>query len=73
MPEPRMEIVPRSPARQPKEIKVRLPQEMCVRLHSIKILSGVTIAETVAAALDAYFRQPAALPVPPAPEGGTEL
>lgn len=60
----RMEIAYRQPARPPKEIKIRLPQEMCVRLHSRKILSGVTIAETVAAALDAYFRQPAALALP---------
>jgi len=30
---------------------------MCIRLHSLKILNGVTIAETVTAALEVYFAQ----------------
>lgn len=53
----RMEIVTPRLAGHPKEIKVRLSQEMCVRLHSRKILDGVTIAETVAEALESYFAQ----------------
>lgn len=68
----RMEIAAHRPPRQPKEIKVRLSHEMCVRLHSRKILNGVTIAETVSAALEAYFGHPGALASPDSLDDSSE-
>lgn len=61
MPEPRVNIVLSKPGFQRKALKIRVSPETCVLLHSRKILSGITIAETVAEALEAYFRQPARL------------
>lgn len=39
-----------------KEIKVRIPMQQHIRLHTIKVLHGQSISDTVKAALDAYFR-----------------
>lgn len=41
-----------------KELKVRLPHHLIVKLHSLKILQGQPIRDTLVAALDAYYAQP---------------
>ena len=38
-----------------KELKVRLPVSVHMRLHGLKILGDKSISETVEEALDAYF------------------
>ncbi len=38
-----------------KELRVQLPVEYLIRLHSLKILKGREIRESVEAALDMYF------------------
>lgn len=38
-----------------KEVKVKIPMSHHVRLHSMKVLTGRPISDTVTAALDAYF------------------
>lgn len=38
-----------------KELKVKLPLRFHVKLHSMKLLSGKTMASAVAEALEAYF------------------
>lgn len=38
-----------------KELKVKIPVQYHVKLHSIKILEGTQMRETIMAALDAYF------------------
>lgn len=40
-----------------KEVKVKIPVSLLVRLHGMKILQGTTISETVAQALHAYFQR----------------
>lgn len=39
-----------------KELKVCVPIRLHTRLHAEKILNGVQISETVARAVEAYFR-----------------
>lgn len=39
-----------------KEIKVRIPVEFHIKLHSLRILNGLSISAVVADALTAYFR-----------------
>ncbi|HEV8358986.1 MAG TPA: hypothetical protein VGR28_00880 [Candidatus Thermoplasmatota archaeon] len=39
-----------------REIKVQLPTQLVMRLHAFKLLGGRSMASTVTAALDAYFR-----------------
>lgn len=41
-----------------KELKVKLPHRLIVRLHSIKVLQGRLISETLAEALDEYYARP---------------
>lgn len=38
-----------------KELKVRLPLPQHIRLHTIKVLDGQPIQDTVRLALEAYF------------------
>lgn len=38
-----------------KEVKVIIPVDHLVRLHSMKVLTGKHISDTVTEALDAYF------------------
>jgi hypothetical protein len=38
-----------------KELKVKLPLRFHVKLHSMKLLSGKTMASAVGEALEAYF------------------
>jgi hypothetical protein len=38
-----------------REIKVKLPAHTHIKLHSLKILEGQGISETVEAALEMYF------------------
>lgn len=66
MQNPRMHIAlaPRtSPV--PGQIKVTLSSEMRIKLHSHKLLTGVTIAETVQSALELYFQRAYARPSEP--------
>lgn len=48
-----------------KQLKVKIPVRMHVRLHTLKILTGETISDTVAEALEAYFRRRGGGPDPP--------
>lgn len=43
-----------------KEIKVRIPLDYHIKLHTVKVVSGVPISDTVKAALDGYFAEIAA-------------
>ena len=44
------------PVRGPeKELKVMLPHRLVMKLHSLKILEGRPIRETLMVALDAYY------------------
>lgn len=50
-----------------KEVKVKIPVGHHIRLHSMKVLTGKQISDTITEALDAYFAQHAnevALPPP---------
>jgi hypothetical protein len=38
-----------------KEVKVKIPMAHHVRLHSMKVLTGKAISDTVTEALEAYF------------------
>lgn len=38
-----------------KELKVMLPHRLVMKLHSLKILEGRPIRETLMVALDAYY------------------
>lgn len=42
---------------EPKTLKVSLPARLHLKLHSLKILSGTTISDTVEEALDEYFEE----------------
>ena len=47
-----------------KEIKVRIPMQQHIQLHTLKVLRGQSISTTVKAALEAYFVGLAAAPGP---------
>lgn len=40
-----------------KEIKVRIPLEYHIRLHTAKVVSGRPISDTVKVALESYFAE----------------
>jgi len=40
---------------QDKEIKVRIPLDYHIKLHTVKVVSGTAISDTVKAALESYF------------------
>jgi len=40
-----------------KEVKVKIPINYHIKLHSMKVLTGKAISDTVTEALDAYFLQ----------------
>ena len=40
-----------------KELKVRIPAEMHMRLHGLKIMSDKSISSAVTEALDSYFER----------------
>ncbi len=40
---------------QPKTLKVRIPTKLHLQLHSVKILTGKNISDTVERALQTYF------------------
>jgi len=40
-----------------KEIKVRIPLDYHIKLHTVKVVSGVPISDTVKDALEAYFHE----------------
>lgn len=42
---------------QTKEVKMRLPVGHLIRLHSMKLLHGQNISDTVAKALESYFEK----------------
>lgn len=52
----RMHIAQPAPRSGAKELKVSLPCDIRVKLHSLKLLTGATISHTVQAALEEYFR-----------------
>ncbi len=54
-----------------KELKVKIPVRQHLRLHSLKVLTGTNISDTVAAALEAYFEGSTVLPTME-PEGLAE-
>lgn len=40
-----------------KEVKVKIPLNYHIKLHSMKVLTGKAISDTVTEALEAYFGQ----------------
>ena len=38
-----------------KEIKVKIPLDYHIKLHTVKVVSGVPISDTVKVALENYF------------------
>lgn len=46
---------PPRPADEAREIKVRLPAEFHIKLHTLKVLRGQPLSETVQIALAQYF------------------
>lgn len=46
---------PKSDPRRAKEVKVKIPMGHHIRLHSMKVLTGKPISDTVTEALEAYF------------------
>lgn len=40
-----------------KEIKVRIPLDYHIKLHTVKVVSGVAISDTVKVALENYFEE----------------
>jgi hypothetical protein len=40
-----------------KEIKVRIPLDYHIKLHTVKVVQGTAISETVKAALENYFEE----------------
>jgi len=40
-----------------KEIKVRIPLDYHIKLHTVKVVSGVPISDTVKVALENYFEE----------------
>ena len=46
---------PKRETNRSKEVKVVIPVDHLVRLHSMKVLTGKHISDTVTEALDAYF------------------
>jgi hypothetical protein len=40
-----------------KEIKVRIPLDYHIKLHTVKVVSGVPISDTVKVALEQYFEE----------------
>ena len=40
-----------------REMKVRIPSDFYMKLHSLKLLTGTQISEAVTEALDLYFQQ----------------
>lgn len=40
-----------------KEIKVRIPLDYHIKLHTVKVVSGTPISDTVKAALEEYFEE----------------
>jgi DNA-binding protein Fis len=45
-----------------KEIKVKIPLEFHIKLHTLKVLKGQSISDTVEFALTRYFKQLSAVP-----------
>lgn len=40
-----------------KEIKVRIPLDYHIKLHTVKVVSGTAISDTVKVALESYFEE----------------
>ena len=38
-----------------KDLKVRIPVRLHIKLHSVKVLTGKHISDSITEALDAYF------------------
>lgn len=50
-----MLINERKPVHHVKEVKVKIPINYHIKLHSMKVLTGKAISDTVTEALEAYF------------------
>lgn len=50
-----MLIEERKPVERVKEVKVKIPINYHIKLHSMKVLTGKAISDTVTEALEAYF------------------
>lgn len=50
-----MLINERKPVERVKEVKVKIPINYHIKLHSMKVLTGKAISDTVTEALEAYF------------------
>lgn len=48
-------VMPDAATLSPKELKAKIPVRLHLQLHSIKVLTGRPICETVTQALDEYF------------------
>ncbi|HUR69992.1 MAG TPA: hypothetical protein VM370_12165 [Candidatus Thermoplasmatota archaeon] len=46
---------PKTDPSRAKEVKVKIPMSFHIRLHSMKVLTGKPISDTVTEALEAYF------------------
>lgn len=46
---------PKTDTNRDKEVKVKIPVSYHIRLHSMKVLTGKPISDTVTEALEAYF------------------
>ena len=55
-----------------KDLKVKLPVRYHMQLHTLKILSGKNLSQTLAEALDQYFAQPAQAALPQAARDALE-
>ena len=40
-----------------KEIKVRIPLDYHIKLHTVKVVNGTAISDTVKVALESYFEE----------------
>jgi hypothetical protein len=40
-----------------KEIKVKIPLDYHIKLHTVKVVSGTAISDTVKMALESYFEE----------------
>ena len=47
-----------------KEIKVRIPLDYHVKLHTVKVVEGTAISDTVKVALENYFEELATADAP---------
>lgn len=52
-----MYIEPKKSESEIREMKVRIPSDYYMKLHSLKLLTGKQISEAVTEALEMYFKE----------------